>query len=47
MKTITLLLLAVLAAGCTSTGHGSRDNHEYARNCGYAMDALLLCGERP
>ncbi|WP_189524466.1 MULTISPECIES: hypothetical protein [unclassified Mesorhizobium] len=41
IKHLWIIGAMLLAAGCTSTGtHGNRD---YARNCGNAMDELLLC----
>lgn len=33
-------VVGMLIAGCAG---GGRDNHDYARNCGMAMDDLGLC----
>lgn len=38
---IATIALCLLTAGCTTTGGSG--NRDYARNCGYAMDELLLC----
>ncbi|WP_189400819.1 MULTISPECIES: hypothetical protein [unclassified Mesorhizobium] len=46
MKTPTLLLLAVLVAGCVSTRHADL-NRDYYRNCGYSMEELGLCSALP
>jgi hypothetical protein len=39
------LMACAFTVGCTTTGGGysGSGNRDYARNCGYAMDELLLC----
>ncbi|MES0134474.1 hypothetical protein NKJ88_05840 [Mesorhizobium sp. M0016] len=56
MKKIIVLVAALLCAGCGTPryneggGHNlygnayNGNNRDYARNCGYAMDELLMCG---
>lgn len=50
MKKALIVLVALLCAGCATTDNyhtssvGVGGNRDYARNCGYAMDELLLCG---
>ncbi|WP_189401994.1 MULTISPECIES: hypothetical protein [unclassified Mesorhizobium] len=41
MKKLIILGMALLCAGCATTG--GRNNIDYARNCGNAMDELGLC----
>lgn len=45
MKKLIILGMALLCAGCATSRYndGGRNNVDYARNCGYAMDELGLC----
>lgn len=48
MARAVAMLVIIALAGCAGgpARHADR-NQEYARNCGYAMDQLGLCEDRP
>ncbi|MER9176240.1 hypothetical protein NKH72_21930 [Mesorhizobium sp. M0955] len=45
MKYAAIILLSCLLTGCGSArfADGGRNNVDYARNCGMAMDELGMC----